>query len=60
MSHCATSYGVYVSQLLRFARASIQVHAFYKRNKSFTTKHLKQGYINYGKHFLNLIAAILN
>ena len=39
-----TSYGVYVSQLIRFARASSYVTDFNTRNKSLTQKLLKQGY----------------
>ena len=38
------SYGVYISQLIRFARASSHVTDFNNRNKSLTAKLLKQGY----------------
>ena len=38
------SYGVYISQLIRFARASSHVTDFNNRNKFLTTKLLKQGY----------------
>ena len=38
------SYGVYVSQLIRFARASSHVTDFSNRNKFLTAKLLKQGY----------------
>ena len=38
------SYGVYISQLIRFARASSHVTDFNNRNKSLTAKFLKQGY----------------
>ena len=39
-----TSYGVYISQLIRFARASSDVSDFNCRNKTLTAKLLKQGY----------------
>ena len=38
------SYGVYISQLIRFARASSHVTDFSNRNKFLTAKLLKQGY----------------
>ena len=38
------SYGVYISQLIRFARASSHVTDFNNRNKFLTAKLLKQGY----------------
>ena len=38
------SYGVYISQLIRFARASSHVTDFNNRNKFSTAKLLKQGY----------------
>ena len=40
----STSYGVYISQLIRFARASCYVADFNTRNKLLTQKLLKQGY----------------
>ena len=40
----STSYGVYISQLIRFARASTYVTDFNTRNKLLTQKLLKQGY----------------
>ena len=40
----STSYGVYISQLIRFARASSHVADFNTRNKLLTQKLLKQGY----------------
>ena len=40
----STSYGVYISQLIRFARASSYVTDFSTRNKLLTQKLLKQGY----------------
>ena len=40
----STSYGVYISQLIRFARASSYVTNFNTRNKLLTQKLLKQGY----------------
>ena len=39
------SYGVYVSQLIRFARVSSHVAEFNPRNKSLTAKLLQQGYL---------------
>ena len=38
------SYGVYISRLIRFARASPNVSDFNCRNKALTAKLLKQGY----------------
>ena len=38
------SYGVYISQLIRSARASSHVTDFNNRNKFLTAKLLKQGY----------------
>ena len=40
----STSYGVYISQLIRFARASSHVGDLNTRNKLLTQKLLKQGY----------------
>ena len=40
----STSYGVYISQLIRFARASSCITDFNTRNKFLTQKLLKQGY----------------
>ena len=40
----STSYGVYIYQLIRFARASSRVADFNTRNKLLTQKLLKQGY----------------
>ena len=40
----STSYGVYISQLIRFARASSYVADFNTRNKLLTQKLLKKGY----------------
>ena len=40
----STSYGVYISQLIRFARVSSHVDDFNTRNKVLTAKHLRQGY----------------
>ena len=39
----STSYRVYISQLIRFARASSYVADFNTRNKLLTQKLLKQG-----------------
>ena len=40
----STSYGVYTSQVIRFARASNHVADFNTRNKWLTQKLLQQGY----------------
>ena len=41
----SASYGVYISQLIRFARVSGHVHDFFNtRNKVLTAKLLRQGY----------------
>ena len=39
-----TSYGVYISQLIRFARASSNLSDFNCHNKAFTVKLLRQGH----------------
>ena len=39
-----TSYGVYISQLIRFAKASSNLSDFNCRNKALTAKLLCQGY----------------
>ena len=41
---CSTSYGVYISQLIHFARVSCHVDDFNTRNKVLTAKLLRQGY----------------
>ena len=38
------SYGVYISQLIRFARVCSNVDGFKNRNLFLTAKLLKQGY----------------
>ena len=40
----SASYGVYIAQLIRFARVSSHVDDFNTRNKVLTTKLLRQGY----------------
>ena len=40
----STSYGVYISQLIRFVRVSSHVADFNAHNKSLTAKLLQQGY----------------
>ena len=40
----STSYGIYVSQLIRFARVSNHVDDFYTRNNVLTAKLLRQEY----------------
>ena len=57
----STSYGVYISQLIRFARVSSHVDDFNTRNKVLTAKLLRQGY-RYHKirrRFQNFIGGIL-
>ena len=39
-----TSYGVYISQLIRFARAFSNLSDFNCRNKALTVKLIRQGY----------------
>ena len=41
-----TSYGVYISQLIRFARASSNLSDFNYRNKALTPKLLRHDYLN--------------
>ena len=41
---CSTSYGVYISKLIHFARASSYITDFNIRNKLLTQKLMKQGY----------------
>ena len=41
---CSVSYGVYISQLIRFARVSSHVDNYNTRNKVLTAKLLKRGY----------------
>ena len=41
---CLTSNGIYISQLIRFARMSSHVGDFNTRNKVLTAKVLRQGY----------------
>ena len=54
---CSTSYGVYVSQLIRFAKASSYVADFNTRIRLLTQKLLRQGYRYHKlrKPFLNFI-----
>ena len=40
----STSYGIYISQLIRFARVSSHVDNFNTHNKVLTVKLLRQGY----------------
>ena len=52
-----TSYGVYISQLIRFARASSNLNDFNYRNTALTAKLLRQGLIlNFVRRFRNFIA----
>ena len=56
----STSYGVYISQLIRFDRVSRHVADFNARNKSLTAKLLKIGIINFERLFPNVIADTMN
>ena len=47
----SASYGVYISQLIRFARVSSHVDDFNTRNKVLTAKLLRQGYHKLRKAF---------
>ena len=40
----SASYGIYISQLIRFARLSCHVDDLHTRNKVLTAKLLRQGY----------------
>ena len=42
---CRPSYGVYISQIIRFARVCCHVEDLNARNKCLTSKFLKQGYL---------------
>ena len=55
----STSYGVYISQLIRFARVSSHVVDFNARNKSLTAK-LLIGIINFERLSPNFIADTMN
>ena len=54
-------YGVYISQLIRFARVSSHVDDFNSRNKVLTAKLLRQEYRYHTirKAFQNFISGIL-
>ena len=56
------SYGVYISQLIRFARVSSHVADFNARNKSLSAKLLQQGYriTNFERLSPNFIADTVN
>ena len=58
----STAYGVYISQLIRFARVSSHVADFNARNKSLTAKLLQQaiGIINFERLSPNFIADTMN
>ena len=58
----STSYGVYSSQLIRFARVSSHVADFNARNKGLTAKRLQQGYRYHKlrKTFSKFIAHTMN
>ena len=47
------SYGVYISQLIRFARVCSNIDDFNNKTLFMTAKLLKQDNIKFEKHFLN-------
>ena len=55
---CFTSYGVFISQHIRFVRVSSNMADFNARNRSLTATRLQQGYriINIEKLSQNFIA----
>ena len=58
----STSYGVYISQLIRSARVSNHVDDFNTRNKVLTAKLLRHGYIyiiKFVRRFQNFVGGIL-
>ena len=57
----STSCGVYISQLIQFARVSIHVDDFNTRNKVLTAKLLRQGYRyhEFVRRFQTFIGGIL-
>ena len=56
----SASYGVYISQLIRFARVSSHVDDFNTRNMVLTAKLLRQGdIINFVRRSQNFIGGIL-
>ena len=56
----ATAYGVYISQLIRFARAIFSSHVadFNTKNQILTAKLLKQGY-RYHKNVFKILSTSL-
>ena len=60
--HPSTSYGVYISQLIRFARVCTHVADFNARNKNLSDKLLQQaiGIINFERLSPNFIADTMN
>ena len=58
----STSFGVYISQLIRFARVSSHVDDFNTRNKVLKAKLFRQGYRYHKirKRFQNFIGGILS
>ena len=58
----STSYGIYISQLIRFARVSSHVANLNARNKSLTARLLQQaiGIINFKRLSPNFIADTMN
>ena len=59
---CRLSYGVYISQLIKFSQVCSHVNDFNTRNKCLTAKLLKQGYQYHTleRLFLSFIADTMN
>ena len=57
----SASYGVYISQLIRFARVSSHIDDFNTRNKVLTENFSDKDIdiINFVRRFLNFIGGIL-
>ena len=57
----SVSYGVYISQLIRFARVSIHVDDFNTRNKVLTANFSDKGIdiTNFVRRSLNFIGGVL-
>ena len=55
----SASYGVYISQLIRFARVSSHVDDFNTRHKILTAKLLRQDIIKFVRRSQNFIGGIL-
>ena len=52
----STSYGVYISQLIRFARVSSHVDDFNTRSKALTAKLLRQAFSKFYQRHINIVS----